>query len=146
VTETRPVDPLIDFCQFETEPFLDFELDAIDRYNGCTEGVFDCFDSFTVAFDDLPITELLAAVRMHAEELGRWREAIYDLITDLGTVGKGLTTAAVRYVGMTLTGFTAAFDTFHRAIQKWLTGETGPHLRSAEGYRYIDGMFWVPAL
>lgn len=140
-------DPILDVCQADTEPFLHFELEAIDRYRALLAGTPDWFDDMTFGsgIGETSLADHVAEIKVVGGMLADWRAWIDGLRADLSDIGDP-TTAGLRFLEFEVAGWTAAVDAFHRGAVMFLVGAAGPYLRTdAACARFVDGRFWVPA-
>jgi hypothetical protein len=144
----------IDACQFETEPLTEAEADVIIDYARSIQGfpcTFDGLDADGIRSysEEFGQAEALNMIRAHFPLLDRWQEQIAKLREALPRNADGdFSTAAARFVGYELVSAEDAARSVHAAVVAYFLGkdEYGyPYggLRPCEGFRYVDGMFWV---
>lgn len=106
----------IDACEFETEPFMVFELDAIDHYHGQIGGIPDCFAVDTAGFANLIREFGPDYLEAHITYLHDWKQYIdelYDTLRKLG--GDDLNKAAARFICQETTSWGTAECLIHDA-------------------------------
>jgi hypothetical protein len=143
----------IDACQFETDPLTEAETAAIIDYTRSVQGfpcTFEGVDAYDIcSFEKLGRTTVLNVIRSYFHLLDEWDQRITSLKEALPrNTDDDFSTAAARFIGYELTEMENAARSIHAAVAAYFLGEDEHGLlygglRPCEGFRYVDGMFWV---